>query len=199
MYPDGSPVERPFPGGMGGGQGGMNKPHWYRPELNEPQPIGEYISNDTWAPPQFGVEGGGGWGTPRTADFRDSNNNGVDDRDEGGGNQLGPWQPGGGGRPEHTYWPQPGGGDFQARPTQPGGGWFGGLRPHRPPIDRWAGLGRGFSQDQFWKAKAFADRGKMGRAKQAIMQGGGQWSPQLRGLLSSPSGRWGNMGWNTMA
>jgi hypothetical protein len=49
------------------------------------------------------------------------------------------------------------------------------------------------------KARGFADRGKMGRARQAIQQGGGQWSPQLQGLLSSPSGQWGNMGWNTMA
>ena len=95
----------------------------------------------------------------------------------------------GGGRPEHTYWPQlGGGGGFQANPTKPGGG--GG---------NWAGLGQGFSQDQFMKAKSFADRGKMGRASQAIQQGGGQWSPQLQGLLGSPSGQWGNMSWDTMA
>ena len=91
-----------------------------------------------------------------------------------------------------------------------GGGWGGGQGdpnrpvPYRPgppppPRDRWAGLGQGFSEDQFMRAKSFADRGKMGRARQAIQQGGGQWSPQLHGLLSSPSGQWGNMGWDTMA
>ena len=136
----------PMGGGMGGGQGG-------------PQPIGEYRSNDTWAPPGFQ---GGGWG------------GGMPPR------QMPPMNiPGRMPNWEH------------AGPGGMGGGMQGGFGD-------WAGLGQGFSEDQFMKARGFADRGKMGRARQAIQQGGGQWSPQLHGLLSSPNGRWGNMGWNTM-
>jgi len=205
----------PQGGGQGGGQGGMNQRHW---QLNPPQP---------------GMGGGnmmapsvpGGWSNPM---FDNKPNIGsLRPQQPGMGGGMPPIPPGwGGGRPEHTYWPQPGGGGMPGwndagrmppmnipgqRPNWPGMGGDPGYNhpgmgggpspPHiaQPPRDRWAGLGQGFSEDQFMKARGFADRGKMGRARQAIQQGGGQWSPQLHGLLSSPSGQWGNMGWNTMA
>ena len=81
------------PNGGGGGQGGMNKPHWYRPELNEPQP---------------GT--GGGWGSdygfkPKPGKYPDINfdGGGWGEIDPGynhpgfGGGWGGPWTGGGGG------------------------------------------------------------------------------------------------------
>ena len=122
--------------------------------------------------PTFGVGmPGGGWG-------------GVN---IGGGGQVGP---GGGGGNIGI-----GGGGNMHAPSVPGG-WN---NPMFGNIGGGGGWGGSQALPQFLKAKAFADRGKMGRARQAIMQGGGQWSPQLQGLLSSPSGQWGNVGWNTMA
>lgn len=160
----------PMGGGMGGGQGG-------------PQPIGEYKSNDTWAPPGF--QGGGRWGGGmRQPGFVTG---GPDDPAMGGSGYYGGGR--GGWRDGYQHTPPGMGGGFPQLGI--GGGMRGGF-------GNWAGLGEGFSEDQFMKARGFADRGKMGRARQAIQQGGGQWSPQLQGLLSSPNGRWGNMGWNTM-
>ena len=207
----------PMGGGMGGGQGG-------------PQPIGEYRSDDTWAPPGF-ITGGPYQGPPKYshgAMYPDGSPVEGPGRGWGGGqgdpNRQAPavmppgWQSGGGmggGWGQMPRWPSHRGG-MRTHDLQPGDpGWQPGMGGGMPPIPPgwgqqpggggmqggfgdWAGLGKGFSEDQFMKARSFADRGKMGRAKQAIEQGGGQWSDQLHGLLGSPNGRWGNMGWNTM-
>jgi len=204
----------PMGGGMGaGGQGGM-------------KPIGTYTSNDSWIPegspqfegggpigqPTFGVGmpgGGGSWNGPAPPGFTHGGGMATSALEEFINPTTGQtWTASHGGYQPPPGWQRVGGPGFSANP---GGGWGGGQGdpnrpvpyrpPHiaQPPRDRWAGLGQGFSEDQFMRAKSFADRGKMGRARQAIQQGGGQWSPQLHGLLSSPSGRWGNMGWDTMA
>ena len=165
-------------GGWGGGQGDPNRP------VPAVMPPG-------W---QRGEQGGGSWNGPAPPGFTHGGGAATMALEEFINPTTGQkWTTSHGGYQPPPGWQRVGGGGFQAKP---GGGMGGGMRGG---FGNWAGLGKGFSEDQFMKARSFADRGKMGRAKQAIEQGGGQWSDQLHGLLGSPSGRWGNMGWDTMA
>jgi hypothetical protein len=179
-----------YGGGQGGGTGAVKA---VMPRPGMPSGVAGYPSYDPGMFNPGGGMGGGSWNGPAPPGFTHGGGPSTAALEEFRNPTTGEtWTASHGGYRPPPGWERVGGSGFSARPTQPGGGMQGGF-------GNWAGLGQGFSQDQFWKAKSFADRGKMGRAKQAIMQGGGQWSPQLRGLLSSPSGRWGNMGWNTMA
>ena len=208
-------VGMPGGGGWGGGPPRFASPGYITGGPDDPEMGGSgYMTR----PGMGGGQGGGSWNGPAPPGFTHGGGPSTMALEEFINPTTGQtWTASHGGYQPPPGWQRVGGPGFSANPGgglghSPGMGVIGGGQgdpnrpvpyrpPHiaQPPRDRWAGLGQGFSQDQFWKAKSFADRGKMGRAKQAIMQGGGQWSPQLHGLLSSPSGRWGNMGWDTMA
>ena len=140
----------PWPGGGGGMGGGWGSPWTGGGGGFGPGLIGWHVADG----PGSGM--GGHRPLVRTADFQDSNNNGVDDRDEEGYSYTRPGDEGYVGVEE-------GGGDVAASPFN------------------WGSVGAG----RLAKAKEYAALGQMGRAKDVFTSGvkGGAWSPEIHQQL----------------